>query len=239
MSVEAMKPLGLAVKEYYEGNKKAFYTLYRDDGKKETCPVSVYFRQPKDFYSAEKQILEFCRGKVLVAGAGAGAHSLELQDRGCQVLAIDISPENCEVLKKRGQKNVLCFDFLSYRGEMFDTICLLGRNIGMTEKLANLSSFFNHINSLLKPAGMVFLNSWDFRYSQDPLDITYRNRNENHGRYFGEVKYRMEYKGIEGKELGWLYLDFETLKNFSGKAGLSCEIITKDLNGNFLAKLTK
>jgi len=238
MSVEAMKPLGLAIKEYYEGNKDAANKIFRDDGKTVTENAGIYFRSPEEYFPIEKEALVFCKGKVLVAGAGAGALSLALQDRKFDVLAIEISPENCEVLKKRGQKNVLCADFMRYRGEMFDTICLLGRNIGMAGKLSGLKRLLNHIGSMLKPDGIVLLNSWDFRFSQDPSDIEYQKRNVKRGKYFGEVKYTLEYKGIKGAEFRWLYLDFETLKKYSEKAGWYCERLSGDSDGGYLVKLT-
>ncbi len=234
---DSMKPLGKAIKDYFDGNRNAVYTTYRDDGKVENTEVSMYFRSPEQYFLAEKPALDYCYGNILVVGAGAGAHSLVLQGKGFNVLAIDISRDICNVLKKRGQKNVLCKDFIDYNGGLFDTVCFLGRNIGMAGTLDNLNHYLNRMDALLKPGGLILMNSYDLRISKDPLDIEYVKKNEESGKYSGEVKYRLEYKKILGNEFNWLYIDFDTLKNYTEKSGWNCEIIVKDNEGDYLARI--
>lgn len=45
MPLKSMEPFGLALKEFYEGNKNAKVIFYRDDGFKEDHFVSNYFRK--------------------------------------------------------------------------------------------------------------------------------------------------------------------------------------------------
>jgi 2-polyprenyl-3-methyl-5-hydroxy-6-metoxy-1,4-benzoquinol methylase len=44
------------------------------------------------------------KGRVLDIGVGAGRHSLYLQEKGFNVLGIDVSPLILEVCRKRGLK---------------------------------------------------------------------------------------------------------------------------------------
>jgi len=55
--------------------------------------------------------------------------------------------------------------------------------------------------------------------------------------YYGEVEFNLTYKKQSEIPVDWLYVDFETLKNFALVAGLSCEKLTDGENFDYLAKL--
>ena len=57
--------------------------------------------------------------------------------------------------------------------------------------------------------------------------------------YYGEVKYQMEYKGKKSKPFDWLFVDAQSLTKIANTIGLNVEIIYKDEEHQFLAKLTK
>lgn len=59
-----MKPFGLALKDYWDGNKLAKVIFHRDNGLVEDYFVSHCFRKPEDFSELEKKALESCFGKV-------------------------------------------------------------------------------------------------------------------------------------------------------------------------------
>lgn len=65
---------------------------------------SQYFAQYKDWPLYEKQAIKYVKGKVLDIGCGAGKHSIYLQRKGFEVLAIDKSPLAIRTCKKRGVK---------------------------------------------------------------------------------------------------------------------------------------
>ena len=81
----------------------------------------------------EKHALQLVKGKVLDVGAGAGAHSLYLQDSGYDVTAMDISELSCEVMTERGIKNVICNDVWNCKVEQFDSILLMMNGIGLVK----------------------------------------------------------------------------------------------------------
>jgi 2-polyprenyl-3-methyl-5-hydroxy-6-metoxy-1,4-benzoquinol methylase len=136
-----MEPFGLALKDYWDGNNLAKVIFHRDDGLVDDYFVSQCFRKPEDFSELEKKALESCFGKVLDLCAGVGPHSLKLQKMGFEVYPIDISTEACEIMKKRGLKNVLCSDVYDLQKGNFDTILLMGRAIGFVEDLAGMAKF--------------------------------------------------------------------------------------------------
>jgi len=94
MNPEAMKPYGLALLDFYNGDTEATFIICRDDGCIDHFPVSTSFRASTDI-NIEQVALNNCHGRVLDVGAGTGLHSLHLQNQGLSVCAIDISPEAC------------------------------------------------------------------------------------------------------------------------------------------------
>jgi 2-polyprenyl-3-methyl-5-hydroxy-6-metoxy-1,4-benzoquinol methylase len=99
----AMKPHGLSLLDYYNGNKGAAQINRRDDGKVAHVPVSVYFRSYDELLPVEYSALELCRGMILNVGAGTGVHSSVLQEKGFEVCALDVSEEACQVMRDKGR----------------------------------------------------------------------------------------------------------------------------------------
>ncbi len=54
MPLKPMEPLGLALKEFYEGNKQAKVIFHRDDGLRDNHYVFHYFHTEKEFSLIEK-----------------------------------------------------------------------------------------------------------------------------------------------------------------------------------------
>ena len=55
--------------------------------------------------------------------------------------------------------------------------------------------------------------------------------------YYGEVQFRMSFKGEKGPVFDWIYLDFETLADAAKKVNLDCELIVAGEHYDYLAKL--
>jgi len=108
MLPDPMSPYGLALMDYYKGNQVARVILHRDDDTYYELPMSIFFRNSSDFSTIEKKAIGLCFGKILDAGAGAGQHSLFMQQNGFDVFSIDISPEAVEIMKKQGLTRVKC-----------------------------------------------------------------------------------------------------------------------------------
>ncbi|MFC2035074.1 class I SAM-dependent methyltransferase [Chloroflexota bacterium] len=237
MNPEAMKPYGLALLDYHNGNHSATYTTYRDDDWKTELPVSLFFRQAQDL-KLEKIALDLCRGNVLDVGAGTGIHSLFLQDKGLQVCAIDVSSEAVQIMQERGVVDVWQDDVLSFENEQFDTILMMGHGIGVVEDINGLIQFLDHVISLLNLDGQVLLTSLDVQVTDNPMHLRYQEQNLEAGRYFGEIRMQFKYGNSEGPLFGWLHVDPETLGDYALRVNLNCEVIEEQGDGNYLARLT-
>ena len=234
-----MEPFGLAIKDYFEGKRDVKIIFLRDDGIKDEYSVSYCFRSKKEFSPLERHALELCHGKILDIGAGVGPDSLELQNLGFEVFAIDISSHACEIMKKRGVKNVKCISVYDLDESNFDTLILISRSIGFVEDLSGLKKFLNYCKTLLNPDGQVLLDSLDVRMTTNPDHLAYQEKNRQLGRYFGEVGLQMEYKGVLGENFKLLHIDPQSLKDCAEDTGWSCEILYKGENGNYLARISK
>ena len=167
MKTEGMDPYGQSLRDFQSGDISAKFIVHRDDGYSGEIPTGVFFRISLDFSLLEQIAMNLCRGYVLDIGAGAGCHSLALQDRGIRVLAIDISSHAIEVMAKRGVKEVRQADVFEFRGRKFDTLLMMMHGIGIVGNLPGLDRFLAHTHRLLKPNGQIVFDSFDARCTDD------------------------------------------------------------------------
>ncbi|MFC2083575.1 class I SAM-dependent methyltransferase [Bacteroidota bacterium] len=237
MDSKAMEPFGQALIDYQNRDKSAIIDIERDDGYIDRLPVNIFFREENEFSIIDHLALDNCRPHVLDVGAGAGRHSLILQNRGIQVTANDISPLAIIVLKQRGIRNVIEGNIFNLSNESFSTILLLGHSIGIVETLNGLDSFLLKVKSLLNPDGQILCDSVDVRKTKISQHLQYHDANRQAGRYFGEVRVRFKYNKHTGPWFGWLHVDPKTLSERAGIAGYYCKITHQESSGEYLARM--
>jgi SAM-dependent methyltransferase len=230
---------GQALVDYFNGDHSATMIMHRDDGQKVELPSKVFFQESTEFSRIEHMALDLCFGRILDIGAGAGPHSLVLQDRGLDVYAIDISTEVVEIMRKRGVKKAECYDVFKFHGGRFDTLLMLRHGIGMTGTITGLGMFLDHAHLLINPKGQLIFDSLDIRCTKDPDNLAYQESNKLKNRYIGEIHLQWEYKDQMGESWTWLQVDPETLSDEALKAGWFTEIIHQEPWGDFLAKLAE
>ena len=107
----------------------------------------------------ERIALDKCIGRVLDIGAGTGSHSIWLQERNHNVVAIDISEGAVEVMEKRGVIDPRNINFFDLSDEKFNTLLLLMNGIGIVGTINNLPTFFNKAKDLLNEDGRIIMDS--------------------------------------------------------------------------------
>ena len=175
---------------------------------------------------------------MLDIGAGTGRHSLVLQERGLEVVALDIAPQVGEIMTKLGVRNVVCGDIFDFDRGTYDTLLLLLHGIGMVGDLQGLARFLNHIRGPTRPGGVLLLDSLDVRCSTGPVNLAYQERNRKQNRYIGEIRMAFEYKGRAGPMLSWLQVDPDMMHEVAIETGGTCEILHQDPWGDYLARLS-
>jgi len=228
-------PLELAFFDYLEGNSKNEIIIHSNKADTETVAVSYFFRTYDEMPLLEQKALTLCSGEILDIGAGAGSHSLYLQQKENNVTALEIRQGLVDIMKLRGVNNLVNSDIFEYKSKKYDTLLMLMNGIGFTENFNGLKKFLNHAKDLLNPGGQIILDSSDLLYLYEEEDGSVLiNLNEE---YYGELEYTFEYKGVNGESFNWLFIDFSNLSFFAQEAGLDCELVFEDEHFNYLAIL--
>jgi len=230
-------PIGRAVLDFFTGKPTEDILVKTDIAEDEYLNPSYFFRSFNDMPVQEKEALKRCKGKILDVGAGAGAHSVWLQEEGFDVDSIDISPLSCKTMQKRGLRNVIQTDVLSLNGRKYDTILLLMNGVGVAQTLEGLENLLIHLKSLLNPGGRILADSSDLIYLfSDASGSAMININSE--KYYGELEYRLSYKNVKGDPFLWVYVDPDSFKDYASKCGFR---ITEEIKGShfdYLIELT-
>jgi SAM-dependent methyltransferase len=234
----AWAPHGAALRDYLSGDSGAEVIVRGEDGEEERVAAEVFFRGPGEFSALEEAALDLCGGRILDVGAGAGSHSLALQDRGLSVVALDLAEEAVEVMRRRGVHDVHRGDIFTWNGEEFDTLLLLMNGVGVVGTLAGLDRFLRLARHLLVPGGQVLLDSYDMR-DGEPVEGAADLPAHAGPRYVGEMRFQLEYGGLCGPFYPWLFVDLPTLATRAAQAGFLCEGVWHEEEGHYLARLTK
>jgi SAM-dependent methyltransferase len=114
--------------------RRAMEVVEPDDGSVMAFDVA-YLLAPFSRWDdpVERRAMRFVRGRVLDVGCGGGRACPRLQERGLQVVGVDASPGAIAVCRRRGvcDARVLAIDDLDESLGRFDTILMLGQNLGM------------------------------------------------------------------------------------------------------------
>ncbi|MDX5482783.1 MAG: class I SAM-dependent methyltransferase [Hymenobacteraceae bacterium] len=234
--MENNDPIGVAVLDYLQGNKDAEILVENNLADDDVITVGYLFRREGEMPELEQLALRLCKGKVLDVGAGAGCHSLALQEKGLEVTALDVSAGAVEAMRQQGVRQVLHEDVFALQNQQFDTLLMLMNGIGITGSLAGLERFLEHAKALLRPGGQILLESSDILYMYEDEDGSVL-LDLNAG-YYGEVRYNMKYKEQESGWFDWLFIDPAILEDYATQHGYTFELVMEGDMSNYLAKLT-
>lgn len=232
---------GLGLLQYLERGR-ADEIVERDDGFVDTLDIGVYFSKEAQWPEAERRALELSRGRVLDIGAGAGRHSLHLQERGLKVTAIDTSPGAVEVCKRRGIKDVRLLgieDAHALAPLRFDTIVLFGHNLGLLGGREEGKERLKKLHALADP-GALLLGS-----TRDPYDtrtndhLAYHQRNRERGRMAGQLKIRVRTGRIATPWFDYLFTSMPELEQIAEGTGWKVREYLDDREGSYVAAMER
>lgn len=225
-----MDVFGKALQDQFAAGTAETLWLHNSYDEPEEMPVDIFFRTEDEMPDIELEAMDLCEGRVLDVGGGAGSHALILQERGFDIIALDISPLAVSIMQSRGIINAVEGDIFTYQGEKFDTLLFLMNGIGLTGTVEGFKSFLNHAKTLLNDDGQLLFDSSDITYLYDGTEIPT-------DKYYGEVSYQYEYKGEKGEWFNWVYLDPQLLKNIAKETGWECHLLFDDGQDQYLAEM--
>ena len=229
--------MGAAIHDYFRNGSAETLIVHSSMFEDDEIPVETLFRRFEQMPAIEKVALEMAHGDILDVGAAAGCHSLALADMGKSSVAIDISPLSVSVMKERGvDAHHVDFYDESFT-DKFDTVLMLMNGTGIIGKLDNIPAFFARLEQLLRPGGVVLIDSSDLRYLFEEEDGSLMIDLADD--YYGQLDYQMEYKDVLGEPFDWLYLDFETLSFYAEENGFAAELVVEGEHYDYLAALRR
>ncbi len=228
---------GTAVNAWYRHRDPTNIIVHSPDFDDDIIEVSYLFRDYKDMPVIEKKALDFCSGRVLDVGCGAGSHAIYLQDKkNLAVTGIDISAGAIQIAKERGLKDARNLNFFNLKDEKYDTLLLLMNGTGIIGKLKHLDNFFEHSRNFIAPGGKILIDSSDLRYlfDEDEDGGIWVEMNSD---YYGELVFSISYKNHISAPFPWLYIDFKMLCLAAAKNGYSCKMLQEGEHYDYLAEL--
>lgn len=208
---------GAALRDYYEsgGARARIHVIERDDGFIDNAATAQYFASPDQWSKLEHWALDGIASRVLDVGAGAGRHSLYLQERGCDAVALDVSPLATQVSAKRGVRATFAGtieEFVATRPEPFDSFVLLGNNLGLLRSPDYAPRLLHLLASVARPAARLAGACLDPYQTDDPQHLAYHERNRSAGRMAGLIRMRVRYRDLATAWLDYLFMSLDELQ---------------------------
>jgi SAM-dependent methyltransferase len=168
----------------------------RDDGCVFTGEPDYYLAPFRSWWAQERRAMRFVRGRVLDFGCGAGRVGLHLQSRGHDVVGIDVSPLAVEVARQRGLADARLgtLDSALGAGERFETILLLGNNLGLLGGERQGRHLLRKLARHATDKARLLVGSYDPYDGASELALRYQARNRERGRMGGVERLRVRYR---------------------------------------------
>lgn len=223
-------PLGKALRDHLDSGVGRTVDVSRSDGLFYSIETEEFFSLKGRLLDLDETALAAARGRILDVGAGAGRHALALQELGCEVVAVDISPLCVEVMRARGVNQAHVADVFSIGGERdlggFDTVLFLMQSIGIAGSLFGLEQLLDLLRPIVRPGGQLLLDSSPLlRVPGDSSDLS------------EGIDVSFAYEGYRGKSFSWLYLDETMLGEVAIRRGWNMEILGRTSASEYLARL--
>jgi len=213
--------------DYHNTGEETLLTIFRvDDGNIEEMPASPYFDKFGEWPTVDRALTHWIEGRTLDIGLAAGRLCLYLQDRGQDVVGIDLEPAMVQLAQDRGVKDARVHDILAgpVEGEKFDSICLFGHNLGIAGKHDNVKPFIEMLTGMLEPGGRIIGTqvNWAMTTKKEHLDFQQSNRDA--GRHPVEMTLKIEYDGME-ESFSWCLTDQDEIREIADEIGMQVEAI--------------
>jgi SAM-dependent methyltransferase len=225
-----------------EDDPRAVEIVERDDGfiSASVMGARLYMAPFRRWPPHHRQAMRFVRGRVLDIGAGAGRVALHLQQRGLEVVSIDISPGAVEVCRRRGVRDAreLSIDDVDDSLGTFDTIVMLGNNFGLFASRTKANKLLRRFHALTSERGRIVAETRDVRTGNDPPHVRYRKRNVARGRMPGQIRIRIRYRDATTPYFDYLMVGRDELRELLGGTGWTFER-TIDSDDTYIAIIEK
>jgi SAM-dependent methyltransferase len=195
----------------------------RDDGfiSASVFGPNAYLAPFRRWPAHHRQAMRFVRGRVLDVGAGAGRVCLHLQERGQDVVGIDLSPGAIKACRRRGVRDarVIAIEDVDESLGTFDTIVMLGNNFGLFSSATKAKRLLRRFHSLTSDRGRIVAETRDVRKGNVPEHVRYRKRNVARGRMPGQIRLRVRHRDFATPYFDYLMVGTDELRELLDGTG--------------------
>jgi SAM-dependent methyltransferase len=186
---------------------------------------AAYFAPFRRWPKTERKAMRYARGRVLDVGCGAGRVALELQERGHEVVGIDVSPLAVEVARRRGVKDAreLPVTRVDRRLGRFDTFVMFGNNFGLTGSRRRAPWLLRRFRSIANEGARILAESVNPYTTDNPAHLAYHRRNRRRGRMPGQLKIRIRHGYYRTPWFDYLLASPEEMAELAGAGGWRLE----------------
>ncbi|HEY3207860.1 MAG TPA: class I SAM-dependent methyltransferase [Gaiellaceae bacterium] len=195
---EGQDAYGRMILDALEQDEPISEIVERDDGfmMASRFGTELYLAPFRRWPARQRRAMRLARGRVLDAGAGGGRVALHLQQRGLDVVAIDVSPLAVEACRRSGVRDarVVAVERVDESLGVFDTIVMFGNNLGLLGGPARGRRTLERLHRISSPAARILGESLDPYTTDDPAHLAYHERNRRRGRMGGQLRIRIRYR---------------------------------------------
>ena len=157
--------------------------------------------------------MRYVRGRVLDIGCGPGRAAIHLQERGHDVLAIDLSPLAVKTARRCGVRRakVRSVTQVNTRLGRFDTLLMLGNNFGLMSSRIRARWLLQRFAAVTPPSGRVVAEAVDPYATDDPDHLRYHRANRRRGRMSGQIRMRVRYRTFRTPWFDYLLVSQEEM----------------------------
>lgn len=224
----------------YRG-EKVFEIIERDDGYVDATDPSKYFSDYEDWPVIQKKAIEFVKGRVLDVGCGAGRHSIYLQNKGFDVLGIDVSPLAIKICKLRGLRKaeVMAVEDLNFKSNSFDTIIMLGNNFGLFSNFKKARGLLKKLHKMTSNDALIIAETRDPYKTDNPAHLRYHERNRKRGRMGGQIRMRHRFRQYVGRWFDYLFVSKDEMEEILDGTGWVIGEFIDSENSQYIAIIKK
>jgi SAM-dependent methyltransferase len=235
---------GAAIRDHYAG-EETYEIIERDDGWIGlSAGAAHYFSAYDEWSDCARAAVERAEGRVLDVGCGAGRVALHLQERGHDVVGIDISPGAVEVSRDRGA-DARALDVADVRDldDEFDTVVMFGNNFGLVGTRATAPEILGGLAAVTTDDARLLAETRDPYVTDDPNHTAYHELNRERGRLGGALRIRTRYERRASPWFDYLMVAPDEMRELlEPTAWALAEVLepnSLDSSGDYVAELRK